>query len=298
MESPRLHVDGHSRSSIHSCSFDRVRDDPGTPEMISGKIDPRQVFQRVRLTEHPSNAGAASTDTVRILLVDDDTVLSGMLKEFLEREGCDIHQAGNGEDALNRIRRNVYDLLVLDIMMPGMNGLEVLKELRTRSALPVIMLTARGDDLDRILGLELGADDYVSKPFNPRELLARIRAVLRRTPLMAQSRATEIQHGDVRINPATRGVVIGEGTREKRPVSLTQTEFDLLYLLLLKPGRLVTKSSLSVQVLDKPLSKWDRSIDVHISNLRKKLGPFPHGGNRIRTVRGIGYLYQIGETEH
>ena len=229
--------------------------------------------------------------------MDDDAVLAGMLGEFLEREGCTIHQAGNGEDALNCIGRNAYDLLVLDIMMPGMNGLEMLRELRTRSTLPVIMLTARGDDLDRILGLELGADDYVSKPFNPRELLARIRAVLRRTHLMAKNQATEIEQGDIRINPATRGVTIGQGTRDKRPVSLTQTEFDLLYLLLVKPGQLVTKSSLSTQVLDKPLSRWDRSIDVHISNLRKKLGPFSHGGNRIRTVRGVGYLYQTGERE-
>ena len=282
---------------IHSCCIDRARDGPGIQETTLGKRTSGEVFQRKEVASHSPDTGSAKIDATRILLVDDDAVLAGMLGEFLEREGCAVHHAGNGEDALDRISRNVYDLLVLDIMMPRMNGLDVLRELRGGSTLPVIMLTARGDDLDRILGLELGADDYVSKPFNPRELLARIRAVLRRTHLMAENQSTEIEQGDIRINPATRGVVIGQNTREKRPVSLTQTEFDLLYLLLLKPGQLVTKSSLSTQVLDKPLSKWDRSIDVHISNLRKKLGPFPHGGNRIRTVRGIGYLYHSGERE-
>ncbi len=156
------------------------------------------------------------------------------------------------------------------------------------------MLTARGDDLDRILGLELGADDYLSKPCNPRELVARIRAVLRRLDGVSLGAETDIAVDDLCLKPASRQVLIAD-TQAEREVSLTQTEFDLLQLLLSTPGKLVYKSRMSEQVLGKPLSQWDRSIDVHISNLRRKLGTHADGDERIRTLRGSGYLYVNGE---
>ncbi len=210
---------------------------------------------------------------MKILIADDDSVLAGMLKEYLESEFCEVTLVENGRDALKAVAQGSFDLLVLDIMMPVMTGIEALKALRGNSRLPVIMLTARGDDLDRILGLELGADDYISKPCNPRELLARIRAVLRRTRPSADDNLEIIQIDDIKLDPATRGVMVGSGSSSVRTISLTQTEFDLLHLLLLTPGKLVTKSEMSLKVLDKPLSQWDRSIDVHLSNLRKKIGP-------------------------
>jgi two-component system response regulator CpxR len=231
-------------------------------------------------------------ELVKVLVADDDRVLAEMLKDYLESEGCKIHLADDGLAAVRKITQEKFDILVLDIMMPGMTGIEVLKQVRASSSLPVIMLTARGDDLDRILGLELGADDYLAKPCNPRELLARIRAVLRRTNATGEPPDIDLETGDIKIDPANRGVVIGGGAGIPTSITLTQTEFDMLYLLLSTPEQLVSKSDISQKVLDRPLSQWDRSIDVHISNLRKKLGPHANGMERIRTLRGTGYLYQ------
>ncbi len=223
----------------------------------------------------------------RVLIVDDDNVLSDLLSEYLSSEGCSVSVAADGLIALDMLSSLGIDIVVLDIMMPRLSGIETLKKIRESSTVPVIMLTARGDDLDRILGLELGADDYLSKPCNPRELYARVKAVLRRTNTSASEPAGLITFADLTLNYAARKVIVAGSE-----VNLTQTEFDLLYLLLKTPGQLVCKSDISLIVLEKSLSQWDRSIDVHISNLRKKLGSYHDDRERIRTIRGSGYLYQ------
>jgi len=179
---------------------------------------------------------------------------------------------------------------VLDVMLPGMNGLDVLRKLRATSSVPVLLLTARGQDVDRIVGLELGADDYLPKPFNPRELVARIRAILRRTKGgeggERQAPQTSVRVGDVELNPATRTVLRGG-----EAVDLTAVEFNLLDVLLREAGRVVTRDELAKIALGRMFSPYDRSIDMHISKLRKKLGEDGKGGERIKTVRGVGYIY-------
>jgi two-component system response regulator CpxR len=221
-----------------------------------------------------------------ILLADDDVELSGLLKEYFESEGFHVRLAPDGIAALEEARKPGLDLVVLDVMMPGMNGMDVLKELRLESKLPVIMLTARGDDMDRILGLELGADDYVPKPCNPRELLARIRAVMRR----GQS---PVDHGgivvdDLDLNQGNRTLL-----KSGEPVELTSTEFSILFALLQSRGEVVTKRDLYMSALGREPVPHDRSVDMHVSNLRRKLGPDPRGDNRIETIRGIGYQYRV-----
>ena len=220
----------------------------------------------------------------RILLADDDTELCAMLSEYLGAEGFAVDAVHDGEAALAQVQAQDYDLLVLDVMMPKKNGFDVLRELRARSQLPVLILTARGDDVDSVLGLELGADDYLAKPSNPRVLVARIRAVLRR----AHGRDGEGAHriGDLELRAGTREVLL-----DQRPVPGTSTEYCVLEVLVGAAGRLVTKDELSRQALGRELGRWDRSIDMHISNLRRKLGPLPDGGERIKTVRGQGYQY-------
>lgn len=222
----------------------------------------------------------------KILIVDDDTELCGLLKEYFETEGFRVRVANNGRDGLDEARRPGVDLIVLDIMMPELNGMDVLKELRKESRLPVIMLTARGDDLDRILGLELGADDYVSKPCNPRELLARIRAVLRRAS--ATGGHNEISIDDLELNIGARQL-----RRGGEDVDLTSTEFSILQALLQHQGEVVSKRDLYISALQREPVAHDRSIDMHVSNLRRKLGPAPSGENRIETIRGIGYQYRV-----
>lgn len=220
-----------------------------------------------------------------ILLADDDTELSGLLKEYFESESMTVRLAPDGIAALEEARKPGLDLVVLDVMMPGMNGMDVLKELRKESSVPVIMLTARGDDMDRILGLELGADDYVPKPCNPRELLARIRAVMRRG--QGPSEPTAIMVDDLELNHGSRTLVMsGE------PVELTSTEFSILYELLQHRGEVVSKRDLYKSALGREPVPHDRSVDMHVSNLRRKLGPDPRGDNRIETIRGIGYQYR------
>jgi two-component system response regulator CpxR len=221
-----------------------------------------------------------------LLLADDDTELSGLLKEYFESEGFEVRLAPDGITALEEARKPGLDFIVLDVMMPGMNGMDVLKELRRDSKLPVIMLTARGDDMDRILGLELGADDYVPKPCNPRELLARIRAVMRRG--QAPGDQGPISIDDLDLNQGSR-------TLEKSgaPVELTSTEFSILFALLQHRGEVVSKRDLYVSALGREPVPHDRSVDMHVSNLRRKLGPDPGGENRIETIRGIGYQYRV-----
>jgi len=224
-----------------------------------------------------------------ILIADDDTELCELLREYLGLEGFEVRLAFDGEQALAESRRPGVDAMVLDIMMPRMNGIDVLRNLRKESELPVIMLTARGDDLDRIIGLELGADDYLAKPANPRELLARIRAILRRSN--TQSTVAVLEVGDLVLNQARR-----ELHRDDKLIELTSTEFSILQMLLQRSGDIVEKKDLYLAALGREPVAYDRSIDMHVSNLRRKLGLAMDGTERIETIRGIGYQYRFGET--
>jgi len=229
----------------------------------------------------------------RLLLADDDEELCEMLGEYLRGEGFDVAIAHDGEAALERLARETFDLVVLDVMMPRLNGLDVLRELRRRSLIPVLMLTARGSDVDSVVGLELGADDYLPKPCNPRVLVARIRAVLRRSGQGETERdAGVVRVHDIELQHGARRVLL-----DGDPVELTSTEYSVLAVLLEEVGRVVTKEALSERALGRKLTRYDRSLDMHISNLRRKLGPLPTGEERIQTVRGVGYLYtQLDET--
>ncbi len=222
-----------------------------------------------------------------ILIADDDTELCELLREYLGQEGFEVRLAHDGEQALTESRRPGLDAMVLDIMMPRMNGIDVLRHLRKESELPVIMLTARGDDLDRIIGLELGADDYLAKPANPRELLARIRAILRRSK--THSTVATLEVGDLVLNQGAR-----ELRCEGQLLDLTSTEFSIIQLLLQHGGEVVEKKDLYLAALGREPVAYDRSIDMHVSNLRRKLGPATDGAERIETIRGIGYLYRTG----
>lgn len=227
----------------------------------------------------------------RILLADDDVELCGMLKEYLEVEGFQVSMAHDGEVALNQARTGEHDLIVLDVMMPRLNGFDVLRELRRDSLMPVLMLTARGEDVDSIVGLELGADDYLPKPCNPRVLVARIRAILRRAQSQTEKREgaespDTLKLGDLEIQTGSRTVLLAG-----KPVAMTSTEYSLLEMLLREAGHVVSKAALSERALGRELTRYDRSIDMHLSSLRKKLGPLANGEERIKTVRGVGYQY-------
>ncbi len=224
---------------------------------------------------------------IRILLIDDDHELCALLADYLATAGFDVETTGDADDGLRRALSGRYAALVLDVMLPRIDGFEVLRRLRAESALPVLMLTARGDDVDRIVGLEIGADDYLPKPFNPRELVARIRAILRRAqpPPPSPGRAPVITIGDLSLDPAARSV-----TCANQSVELTSTEFDLLHTLMRSAGQAVSREDLSQSVFGRRLLAEERSIDVHISNLRRKLGHRAGGVERIKTLRGTGYL--------
>jgi DNA-binding response OmpR family regulator len=220
----------------------------------------------------------------RVLIVDDDVQLCRLLSERLSTEGFVIDVAHDGPRGLERALSMEHALVVLDLMLPAMGGLDVLRRLRAQSPVPVLILTARGEDVDRILGLEIGADDYVAKPFNPRELIARIRAILRRTVRTVSSMAPLVA-GDLRLDPAAREVWVNDVA-----VNITSVEFTLLESFLRDAGRILTREHLTETVLGRKLGPFDRVIDVHISNLRRKLGP-AQGGERIKAVRGSGYLF-------
>ncbi|MCW7549442.1 DNA-binding response regulator [Photorhabdus luminescens] len=224
----------------------------------------------------------------KILLVDDDRELTSLLKELLEMEGFNVVIAHDGEQALKFLDDSI-DLLLLDIMMPRKNGITTLKELRLHHQTPVIMLTARGSDLDRVLGLELGADDYLAKPFNDRELVARIRAILRRSNWSEQQQTDNgpptLQVDNLQLNPGRQ-----EASFANQILDLTGTEFTLLYLLAQHLGQVVSREHLSQEVLGKRLTPFDRAIDMHISNLRRKLPEREDGLPWFKTLRGRGYL--------
>lgn len=222
----------------------------------------------------------------RVLLVDDDDTLTELLAEYLSAEGLEVNRMPDGESGVKEILHsgNQYDVVILDSMMPKMGGLDVLKTVRAQSKIPVIMLTAKGDDIDRIIGLEMGADDYVPKPCQPRELLARINAILRRAQQNSDTgaAANSLSVSNVTLYPAKRQASIGD-----TPLELTSTEFNLLEALMRHAGQVVSKETLSLEALDRKLAKFDRSIDVHISSIRHKLGD----PSLIQTVRGLGYLF-------
>jgi len=228
----------------------------------------------------------------KILIIDDDRSLCDLLAEYLHTEGFEVDVAHEGDRGLEMVLSKPYSLVVLDVMLPrGFNGFSVLQQLRTRSEMPVLMLTARGEDVDRIVGLEMGADDYLPKPFNPRELIARIRAILRRIKpghqgTSAGREAMKYRVGDITLDAGTRMVVCGD-----KPVELTSVEFHVLEMLIRNVGSVVTREDLSKEALDRPFSAYDRSIDVHISKLRKKLGRDSLGLERIKAIRGAGYIY-------
>jgi two-component system response regulator CpxR len=220
-------------------------------------------------------------------VIDDDAELCDLVAEYLEPDGFAVEAINNPELGLARALSHEHQLIVLDVMMPGINGFEVLRRLRANSQLPVLMLTARGSDVDRIVGLELGADDYLPKPFNPRELVARIHAILRRThPIAAANRDRRLLVGDVNLDCSAR---IAHCGGEK--LDLTSAEFDLLVMLLHSAGNVLSREEISQAVLGREFNPLDRSIDTHISNLRKKLGVEVHGVERIKSVRGVGYIY-------
>ena len=227
----------------------------------------------------------------RVLVVDDDAELCELLREYLEGEGFAVQAVGDGERGAAAALDGTVELVVLDVMLPGLSGFDVLRRIRVRSAVPVIMLTARGEDVDRIVGLELGADDYLPKPFNPRELAARIRAVLRRTTAGAAGGAPAVVTvGDLELDAGARRV-----RRAGEVVELTGTEFSLLERLVRAAGTVVRRDALYREVLGRRAVAYDRSLDVHLSNLRRKLGSLPGGGERIATVRGVGFQYVVEE---
>lgn len=228
-----------------------------------------------------------------LLIIDDDQELCALLTEFLQLEGFAIASIHDGAQAITHLQEKRYDAIVLDIMLPGMQGLDVLRELRAFCHTPVLMLTARGEDMDRILGLELGADDYLPKPCNPRELSARLRAILRRSQTGGQEieNRVKITVGKTAIDPAGRTAL-----HAGKDLALTSTEFNVLAQLLANAGKVVGKDQLSQDALGRTLSAYDRSIDVHISKIRKKLAA-AGGTDLIASIRGVGYQFKISSGE-
>ena len=241
------------------------------------------------VTGYPSTTSVTSA-TRHLLVVDDDAELCELLSEYLLPEGYDVEAVHSGMEGVERALSGDHALVVLDVMLPDVRGFEVLRQLRARSRMPVLMLTARGNEQDRILGLEMGADDYLPKPFNPRELCARIEAILRRSggerSAMDVRVSGDLNVDDVSINKASRMVRRGGET-----IELTTVEFDLLEAFLRNAGSVIPRDELVRTVLNRPFSPFDRSIDTHVSNLRRKLGPGPDGLDRIKSLRGVGYQY-------
>jgi two-component system response regulator CpxR len=224
----------------------------------------------------------------RVLIVDDDHELVELLEQYLSAEGYAVTAVFDGRSGVERALSEDHSLIVLDVMLPGLNGFDVLRQIREHAQVPVIMLTARGQEVDRIVGLELGADDYLAKPFNPRELVARMRAVLRRSRASGgtEPEASTVVVGDLSLDPGSRVV-----RRAGAEIELTGIEFAVLEALMRAAGQIVSRDELSRQALGRRASSYDRSLDVHVSNLRKKLGPAAGERERIKTVRGVGYQY-------
>lgn len=224
----------------------------------------------------------------KVLIADDDIELTGMLAEYLGHEGFESDIANDGKAALDMATQNRYDIIILDVMMPYQNGFDVLRHLRQHSRVPVIMLTARGEDIDSIVGLEIGADDYLTKPCNPRVLVAHMRAILRRAELPATQNKGNIKLGDLELQLGTRTV-----NYKSKPLIMTTTEFSILEILMKNAGSIVSKQELSEHALGRELSPYDRSLDMHISNLRKKLSSDTGTEDLIKTIRGVGYQFAV-----
>jgi DNA-binding response OmpR family regulator len=227
--------------------------------------------------------------SVRALLIEDDERLAALLVTYFAPHGVEIVHVRDGQGGLRRVEQGGIDVVLLDLTLPGMDGLEVCKRIREHSRIPIVMLTARGDETDRVVGLELGADDYLPKPFGPRELLARMRAVLRRSLPEAQSERLRV--GDLEIDVAARRVVL-----RGREIELTALELDLLLALARRAGRVVPRDALFAAAGRSDTAVSERTVDVHISHLRTKLGDDPRAQKRIRTVRGVGYVLVKGES--
>ena len=227
----------------------------------------------------------------RVLLVDDDRELCQMLTEYLNAEHFDVRSVHDGAQALNELRGKTYEIVVLDVMLPSVSGFDVLREIGSSNAPPVLMLTARGEDVDRIVGLELGADDYLAKPFNPRELVARIRAILRRAGSRTSRGATDVvEVGAIKLNMGNHQVrIAGEN------VVLTGAELRVLELLMRSAGQVISRDALTEQALGRKLAAYDRSIDTHISNLRRKLNLVAGKDPEIKNIRGSGYILTNGQ---
>jgi DNA-binding response OmpR family regulator len=225
----------------------------------------------------------------RLLVIDDDRKLCRLIAQYLEPRGYQVHAAHSGTEGLEQAREGSYDAVILDVLLPGLDGFEVLKGLRQTSSVPVLMLTTCGEEGDRIAGLEMGADDYLPKPFSTRELLARLRAVMRRTAradqVADQSQPEDLVIGPLRVMPAARAALLAD-----EPLTLTPVEFDLLVSLARARGRVKTRDQLLDEVRDRSYEVFDRSIDIHISRLRHKLGDDPNQPRFIRTIRSVGYL--------
>jgi two-component system response regulator CpxR len=242
----------------------------------------------------PKTDSPGDWPAMRILIVDDDVELCELVEQYLRSQGFQVDAVHDGAMGVERSLSGAYSLTILDVMLPGIRGFEVLRQIRAKSSLPVIMLTAHGDDVDRIVGLEIGADDYLPKPFNPRELAARIHAVLRRTTAGSSKDApnyASILLDGIRLDTRARAV-----RRGARDVELTSAEFELLALFFKSPGQVISRDDLVRGALGRDTEPTDRSIDVHISNLRKKLGPCPDGAERIRAIRNVGYVYVVSST--
>ena len=221
-----------------------------------------------------------------ILIIDDDLKLIDLLSEYLEENGFRVHAVHDGLKAVENVRDVGPDLVILDIMLPGKDGLQVLKEIRGNYTVPVLMLTARGDDTDRIVGLELGADDYLPKPFNPRELLARIRAILRRGPADPDREERMIRAGNLELNRAARSLAL-----DGRNIPLSTTEFNILEVLMKNPNTVLSRDQIMNLAQGRDFMAFDRSVDIHISKLRAKIEKKPASPTRIKTVWGTGYMF-------
>jgi DNA-binding response OmpR family regulator len=220
---------------------------------------------------------------IRVLVIDDDTRLFELLKSYLEQNGCAVTVASDGKKGLMARESGTFDAILLDVMMPGMDGIEVCKRIRAKSNIPIVMLTAKGDETDRVVGLELGADDYVAKPFSPRELLARLRAVLRRAK--PDAAGERLLSGDIAIDVPGRIVTISG-----KAIELTGIEFDVLVALVRRAGRVVSRDALLSEAGRGDVTVGERTVDVHVSHLRQKLGDDPRSPRLIKTVRGVGYV--------
>ncbi|MDO6425607.1 response regulator [Thalassotalea sp. 1_MG-2023] len=230
------------------------------------------------------------TDTRTILMIDDDKTLTDLLCEYLSYEGFQLEARHDGISGLAAAKDSKYSLILLDVMMPGLNGFELLKALGGKHATPILMLTAKGDETDKVLGLELGADDYLAKPFQHRELLARINAILRRIDIVQQQQNHNVNYhiNHVQMNPATHEVHCHD-----QLIELTGTEYQLLTLLMENSGSIVSKELISQQVMQRKLSPFDRSIDMHVSNIRRKFSAYAQD-DKIKTIRGAGYIFLSG----